>query len=207
MIQSSEKAQLITLLYEARSGDADARHELLLRMRMYIGSLAKRDFPRRLSAKLDASDIIQQSMVEADLGLKDFDGRSNAELHAWLERLVKRNLIDAKRCFADAGKRTLTREVPLGSVNEASPGICHSLTASRVLRRREVDRELENAIARLPDRRRTVVELRHRHQLSYAEIATRMGMTEVAARKLWSRSLEQLRSLLNQSSDQQRPPE
>lgn len=192
---------LMSLLSRARDGDVESRNHLLQMIRWHIANQASADFPRVLSSKMDASDIVQQSLVEADRGLQDFCGTSAGELRVWLDRLVQRNLIDAKRHFCETRKRNLGQEVPLANTSGASLAHDISVTASAIVQRREVDEELESAIAQLPERRRRVVELRHRYRLSYADIAAQMGMSETAARKLWSRSLDDLRSLLKQPRD------
>jgi DNA-directed RNA polymerase specialized sigma24 family protein len=49
----------------------------------------------------------------------------------------------------------------------------------------------------LPSRRQRIIELRHRRWLSYAEIGEELDLTEAAARKLWSRTVEDLRKALS----------
>jgi RNA polymerase sigma-70 factor (ECF subfamily) len=66
-----------------------------------------------------------------------------------------------------------------------------------LVRRRETDDELLRAVAQLPERSQQVLELRHRMGLSHAEVAEELGMTEAAARKLWSRIVEELQERLS----------
>ena len=64
------------------------------------------------------------------------------------------------------------------------------------MRRKEVDEQLLRAVAHLPERSRQMLQLRHQQGLSHADVGKELGMTEAAARKLWSRTIQDLRQLL-----------
>jgi RNA polymerase sigma-70 factor, ECF subfamily len=80
----------------------------LEKYRTYLDLLVRRQVDGRLQAKLDASGIVQQTLWEAHQGLKDLRGSSDAEVAAWLRRILVRNLTDEIRKLT-AGKRDLAR--------------------------------------------------------------------------------------------------
>lgn len=184
------------LLAAARSGDGTAIGEVCTLLQNYLLLAAEQRLGRDIQPKVAASDIVQLSLLEAHQEFSSFRGSSEAEVRIWLIRILEHNLIDSTRQFRGTQQRDVSREMPLG-IGESRPDIAGPhRTASSILRRRETDEEMYRAVAQLPDRRRQVVELRHRDGRSYAEIGRELGISEVTARKLWSRAVEQLRSKL-----------
>ncbi len=186
-----------SLLANARQGDDEALGELWQQLRHYLLLTADRGLGRGLRAKLGASDIVQQSLLEAQRDFAGFTGDSEDELRAWLVKLVKHNLIDAGRRYGGTQQRDLTREVWIDVTNKQREIPGRDKTASSLMRRHERDEQLLRAVARLPERRRRIIELRHRRGLSFAQIGDELGISEVAARKLCSRAVEELRRSLS----------
>lgn len=183
------------LIQAARDGDDAALCQIWQQLRSYILMFADQRLDQGLKGKLDASDIVQQSLLEAHRDFREFRGQSEAELKSWICRLVVHNLTDAGRRFRQSQQRCLTKEVSWCAEAEAS-AMSGEASVSSVIRRRETDDELMRAVAELPERSQQVLELRHRMGLSHAQIAQELGMTEAAARKLWSRIVEELQERL-----------
>jgi len=166
-------------------------------LRLFLIQTATRNLSPALSRKMDASDIVQKSMLEVHSGITGFKGTTPAEFRAWMIRIVDNNVIDAGRQFQKTQSRDIAREVPLDR-DDLGSGLAGShRTASSVMRRDETDVELIDAIAKLPKRRQRILELRHYEGLAYAEIGTEMGLSELAARKLYSRTIVELRKLMS----------
>src|SRR5690242_13430868 len=91
----------------------------LEKFRAYLHLLIRHRLDDRLQGKLDASGVVQQTLWEAHQGWKDFRGHSEAEVAAWLRRILVRNLTDEVRKLA-AGKRDLARERSLEAAVEQS---------------------------------------------------------------------------------------
>ena len=189
------------LLRAARSGDEAALERLWVEMRAYLLEIARRDLGADLRSKLDASDIVQQSLLEAQPDLPDLGGTNDQELRSWLRQLVQHNLEDAGRHFRLARRRSVHREESISPGNAFALVDSRQLTGSTMARRSESDRLLLAAIARLPELRRRIVLMRHRDGLHYCEIARRLDIAEPAARKHWSRAVVQLRELLGQDGE------
>lgn len=177
-------------LAAARAGVGEALGELLESCRAYLLQNAQRDLDPALIAKGGASDVVQQTMLDA---LRDFDrfqGGSEAELRAWLQRLLRHNLIDFARQYRDAGKRMIGREEPLPDGSGGVAADWSSPSAQAVARERE--QAIQRALDRLPDDYRRVLRLRYQGECSFEEIGRVMDLSANAARKLWTRALKRL---------------
>jgi len=155
-----------------------------------------------LRSKLDASDIVQQSLLDAFQGAGHFSGSTSAELRAWLLKIVEHNLADAGRQFRVAEKRDISREVSLDCIQAPHDLASTTVTASVAMRRNERDAELGKAISGLSRRHEQIIELRHKHGMNYAAIGVEMGISEAAARQLWKRAINALRTQLTNTNDQ-----
>ncbi len=181
------------LMQSALNGDRDATNEVLARAREILETTARGSVDNGLRRKVGPSDLIQQTLVEAYEHLGTFRGTTVGEFRSWLATMFKHNLIDADRRYRHSQQRDISLEVPLES-NTPLPG--SDPTPSSIARAIESDTELWNAISSLPERERTIIVLRHRDQLSHAEIAARLKMNEAAVRKQWGRTVERLRRML-----------
>jgi RNA polymerase sigma-70 factor (ECF subfamily) len=189
------------LIEAAHGGDDAALGEICERLRDFLLLTADRGLNRGLRAKASASDIVQQSLLDAHQGFDGFHGATQAQLLAWLAKIVERNLIDLARQYCQTQQRDFSREMSIDQGDKQLEIAGPQKTGSSIYRRREADEQLLRAVEELPERQRQVIELRHRHGLSYAEIAKHLDISEVAARKLWSRTIEDLRKKLSQHDD------
>jgi RNA polymerase sigma-70 factor (ECF subfamily) len=169
------------------------RDYLLLLVRLQIGP--------RLRTKLDASDVVQQAILQAHERRDQFRGRTEGEWLAWLRAILANALASASRRF-EAQARNPGRERSLEAELERSASRLNGLFAAdqtspseRAVRGEEMMR-LSQAIARLPDHERRVVELHYLEGLAVAEVAERIGRTRPAAVGLLFRGLKRLRELL-----------
>lgn len=204
------------LLEAARNGDDDALGQICQRFREHLLLTADNDLGGDIRGKFGASDVVQQSMLEVHNDFRRFAGKSEAEFRRWITRLVERNLIDASRQYRQTKRRDIAREIPITSnrsrrnytsgrnLNQSELALtAREGTASGIVSRQEDDQALAAAINQLSCRQRQVVELRHRQSLSYAQIADQLNTSETAARKTWSRAVEQLRQTLAEQHERQ----
>jgi RNA polymerase sigma-70 factor (ECF subfamily) len=185
----------------ARTGSREALGQVLEACRDYLLLVANKELDPRLRAKGGASDLVQQTFLEAQQDFARFHGESEAELLAWLRRLLLNNLADFRRNYRDTGKRQAGREVPLEADSAAGTpggGLAADLPSpSGQAMAREQDEALDRALARLPEDYRQVLLWRYRQERSFEEIGHLLGRTANAARKLWLRAVERLRRELD----------
>jgi len=181
----------------------------LEKFRAYLDLLVRHRLDDRLKGKLDASGVVQQTLYEAHQGWKDFRGTSEAEVAAWLRRILARNLADEVRKLA-AGKRDLARErsleqaVERSSANLAAWLAQQQSSPSQQAVRHEQMLELATALARLSEDQRTAIELHHLEGYSLAEVGHHMQRSKEAVAGLLFRAMKQLRTLLPAGNESER---
>jgi RNA polymerase sigma-70 factor (ECF subfamily) len=166
--------------------------------RDYLLLLARARLGGRLRLKLDPSDVVQQTLLEAH---RDRDQFRGGDLAAWLRQVLARNIANAGRDLNRA-RRDPARERSLqAALDESSARLEAFLAAddsspSLRARRNEQMLLLARALAALPDDQREAVALRHLHGLSLAQISDELGRTPAAVAGLLHRGLDRLRSLM-----------
>jgi len=196
-------SQLQQLLNAIRQGDAQAQGEVLLRYQPWLLLLARLQSDTRFQGKFDASDIAQQTLLEALRALGQFRGQTEAELLAWLRQVLAHVIAHEVRRYGGAQKRDVGREVSLEqSLANSSQRLGEMLAASasspsRQAARHEQEVLLAEVLACLPADYREVLVLRNLEGLSHEEIAARMGRSVGAVRMLWVRALAQLREAMD----------
>jgi RNA polymerase sigma-70 factor, ECF subfamily len=190
------------MLRLARQDPGQALGPLLERYRHYLQLLARLQIGRRLQGKVDASDVIQEVFLEAHRHFDRFRGMEEAELASWLRQILAARLAKlVRRYFRTQGRNIrLERELAL-SVDQSSKVLDRGLIAahsspSQSAARREQGLILAEALGRLPEHYREVLILRHLEELSFPEIAGRLGRSLDSVKNLWARGLAQLREVL-----------
>ena len=174
----------------------------LERYRSYLHFLARVHLDPRLAAKVDASDMVQQTFLQAHQGLDQFQGRSEEELAAWLRRILTLNLALAARDLGRA-KRDVGREQSLEAAVDASSARLEAWLAadqsspSQQADRNEQIRRLAEALDQLPDAQREAVVLHYWQGWTVVEIGRHLNRTPAAVAGLLKRGLQQLRQHLN----------
>jgi RNA polymerase sigma-70 factor (ECF subfamily) len=169
--------------------------------RDYLRVLARAQLDPRLRGKLDPSDVVQQSLLEAHRDAGQFRGGTSGELAVWLRRILARNLANAVRDLGRA-KRDVGREQSLEQALERSSVRLEGWLADEGLSpddqaaRNEQLLRLASALAGLPAGQREAVELRHLHGWPLLDIAAHLGRTPAAVAGLLHRGLDTLRTLL-----------
>lgn len=188
------------LLEQARAGDREALGGLLEEYREYLRLLARARVGRGLRTRLDPSDLVQETLLEAQRDFRQFLGRTDGELAVWLRRILARNLADQVK-HHQSQRRDLAREQPLDPlIEQAHEALAAGLsTPSAQAARREQAVVVASALAKLPPDYREVIVLRHLEGRSFEEIAAAMGRKSGAVRMLWMRALEKLGKTVEQA--------
>ena len=173
----------------------------LERFRSYLVLLARLKLDRKLRGKLDASDVVQQTLLEAHAALESCRGDDLAAQAAWLRQILARNLANAVRDLTRA-KRDVRKERSLQTDLDNSASQMEGWLAAREsspsqkLERHERALQLAEALVQLPEAQRDAVVLRHFQGLSLADIAEQLDCTTAAVTGLLHRGLKNLRKSL-----------
>jgi RNA polymerase sigma-70 factor (ECF subfamily) len=184
----------------ARGGCKESLGQLTEACRTYLLLVANQELEPELQAKGGASDLVQDTFLEAHRDFPRFLGRSEAELRGWLRRILLHNLANWRRHYFETERRKITREISLDD-GSATRDLRQALSASRSSPIHEAIQEeqaqaLDRALDRLPAHYRAVIVWRHREQSSFEAIGRRLNRTGEAVRKLWTRAVEQLQQEL-----------
>jgi RNA polymerase sigma-70 factor (ECF subfamily) len=170
--------------------------------RDYLLVLARAHLAARLRTKLDASDVVQQALLQAHAGRGQFQGRTPAELAAWLRRILANVLAGSARAFATAARDVGAERSLAAALDESSAQLGAGLAAghsspSEQAARGEQMLRVSAALARLPDDQRRAVELHHLAGLSLADVGEVMGRSSRAVAGLLVRGMRRLRQSLD----------
>ncbi len=201
---SDGKQAITDLIASARRDRPGTLDRLLECYRNYLHLLAGTWIDRSLRAKADASDVVQETLLKAHLGFDEFRGMSEAELVAWLRKILARNLADLARRHRRVAARDLARERSLDQVLDDSSRALGTLIAaagsspSASAQRRELSVVLADALSDLSEDHRQVIVLRNLEECGWSDIAARMERSPEAARLLWVRALKQLKGRIEE---------
>jgi RNA polymerase sigma-70 factor (ECF subfamily) len=173
--------------------------------RVYLRVLAGLQLDPRWHAKLDPSDLVQQTLLRAHEKREQFRGRTDAEFTAWLCQILANNLADAVRRYGTLGRDVALEQSLEDAVKTSSARLASCLAADtaspseRAARNEQVLR-LAQALVRLPEDQRRAVELHHLTGCPVAEVAHQMGRGTRAVAGLLLRGMKRLRQLLNEET-------
>jgi RNA polymerase sigma-70 factor (ECF subfamily) len=183
-------------LAAARTGSREALGEALQAYRAYLLLIAQQELDPELRAKGGASDLVQETFLDAHRLIGRFEGATEGAWTAWLRELLLNNLADFVRRYRATGKRHVGREVgqPAGDSACDRGGELTADTSSPSVTAMAAEQSvaLERALDRLPADYREVLTLRYQGDLSFEDIGQRLGRSGNAARKLWLRALHKL---------------
>ncbi len=197
--QLPSNASFEELVAAAQAGSRESLGRLLDSYRRYLLLIANQELQLRGPSDVTASDVVQDTFLEAHRDFAAFGGVTEQTFRGWLRQMLLHNLADAYRRRGAAAKRPAAREAHLSAsaaywalASVAAP----DQTPSDMASDHERVGRLELALAKLPDHYRHVILLRYREGLSFEEIAHLTHRSLDSVRKLWLRGVEQLQRLL-----------
>jgi RNA polymerase sigma-70 factor, ECF subfamily len=200
------------LLERAGQGDPAARQELFVRHRERLRRMIRVRLDRRLAARVDPSDVVQEALADAAAKLSDYLRRRPLPFYPWLRRLAWERLVKLHRRHIRAGKRSVAREdlgppaLPDDSALElARRLIAPGTSPSHHLIREELRSRVQAALAQLNEGDRELLVMRYLEQLANAEIAEALGISEGAVKMRHLRALERLRGILADELGEESP--
>jgi RNA polymerase sigma-70 factor (ECF subfamily) len=210
MVGNTPEPDTDQLLAQASRGDQFARQQLLGRHRARLRRMVAVRLDRRLSARIDPSDVVQEALMDADGKLSDYLRKRPLPFYPWLRRLAWERLVKLHKRHMKSRKRSVSREepqplsLPDQSAYELAQHLAGSGTSpSQGLLRAELRLRVKTALAQLPEIDREILVMRYLEQLSSREIAAVLEIGEGAVRMRHRRALERLSRLLGGSREEE----
>jgi RNA polymerase sigma-70 factor (ECF subfamily) len=193
------------MILEARAGGEAGIGPLLELYRNYLRLLARIEIGRRLQGKVDASDLVQDTFLDAHRNFARFRGSDEPQLVSWLRHILAAKVANLLRHYLGTQGRDVRLEQELAAeLDNSSRVLGHELAASitspsQQAAQREQAVVLADALQKLPDDYREVIIHRHLEGLTFPEVALRMQRSQDSVEKLWLRALARLRQVFGQS--------
>jgi len=200
---NDDAANTSDLLERARRGNGEALGRLLELHRMALHRLAERQLDGRVAVRVAASDVIQQTFLEAHRRFGQFAGREEREWAAWLRAILEHKVAGAIRDHALLQKRTVRRERSMDQEQGSKADLKQGLDAgysspSQKAMRVEEEARLGRALGALPEDQREAVRLRHLEGWALEDVARRLNRTPAATAGLIKRGMQALRRRLHE---------
>jgi len=199
----SDANELDPLLERAAGGDSVARQELLALHEDQLKRMVRVRMDRRLAARVDPSDVVQEAYLEAWQKLSSYLEERPVAFYPWIRRIAWERLVDLHRAHVGAQRRSVERErrhapaLPDHSTVELISRLAATGTsASARLVREEAKRRLARALEKLRPADRELLVLRYLEELSVKDVAGIVGASEGAVKVRCFRAVERLHALL-----------
>ncbi len=195
----------IDLLVAAARKHPDQLGAILERYQGFLLREGERQLGSQVATRLDADDLVQETFAKAVRNFHQFAGSTEAEFTAWILKIHANSLRDQLRRHLHSEGRAVGHEARLynpdgnDSCRSLEPAADQSTVSQRVIRAQH-ERQLEEALERLPEAQREAVRLRHLEGLSIDQIAKRLGRSLSAAAGLVKRGLNGLRDRMTDES-------
>jgi RNA polymerase sigma-70 factor (ECF subfamily) len=201
---ASERPEIDEILARVRSGESGAVDDLLTAHREPLRRMIGLRLDPALAARLDASDVVQDVLLEAHRRLSDYLRNPVMPFQLWLRHIAQDHIIDAHRKHRQAQRRSLDRERPLAharlddqsSLDLAGQLLDQEMTPASAAIRHELQKRLDRAVDELDEDDREIIVMRHGEQLSNQDVAAALGLSEAAASMRYLRAVRRLRAAL-----------
>jgi RNA polymerase sigma-70 factor (ECF subfamily) len=205
MTGEPDHLELDHLLSRARAGDEPALAMLFNRHRERLRKMIRLRMDRRLSGRIDSSDVLQDAYLKVRERLKEHQDEPSLPFFLWLRLVTGQTLIDLHRRHLNTQRRDAGMEISLhrgampqaSSVSLAAQLFGKLTTASQAAVRAEHRVIVQEALNGMDPIDREVLTLRHFEHLSNEETALVLGLTKSAASNRYVRALKRLKDILS----------
>ncbi len=189
------------LIERASGGCQEAREQLLARYRGQLRRMVAMRMDDRLSPRVDPSDVVQEALVDASRRLTEYLQSRPVSFYPWLRQIAFNRLVDLHRAHIRSDKRSVKREQSMPISDASATWLAEGFLARdtgpvRRLLRAELRARVQQILAKLSEYDREIILLRHLEELSSAECAEVLGITEAATKQRHVRAVQRLRALL-----------
>jgi RNA polymerase sigma-70 factor (ECF subfamily) len=197
----------LDLLRHAQGRNEDALNEVLIKHRDRLKRMISVRMNQKLQSRIDASDVIQDTFIEASRALNSYLENPKMPVFIWLRHLAGQKLIQAHRLHLGAHKRAAGREqrifggAPQATSQSMAIQLAGSITSpSQAAEKNEAKDRLMAALDSMDEIDREILTLRHFEHLSSRETAEVVGMNHEAVRKRYIRALDKMQRILAEPS-------
>lgn len=202
-----EGDQTLNLLKGIENGDDAAVNRLMERHRESVRRMIQMRLDQAVARRVDASDVVQDVLLEASQRLAEYIQNPSMPFHLWLRQLAKDRVIDMHRRHRGAQRRSVDREhvlSHLASDERSAADLAtllkdQELTPAAATVRREMQQRFLDALALLDEHDREIILMRHFEHLGNGEVAQALGLSPPAAGMRYLRAIRRLRELLTES--------
>jgi RNA polymerase sigma-70 factor (ECF subfamily) len=202
-LSTDDSRQIEALLRAAAGGDAESWRALVGRFEGRLRRMVLFRLNARVYGRIDESDVIQETFLEAWRHLSDYMRRPEFPFYLWLRGIAANKLHELHRHHLGAKMRDVAREISLNRTSHdntsaalAAQLMGHGTRPSEAAVRAEVKIRLHEALNNMDPIDLEVLALRHFEQLSPAETAQVLGIKEKAAGMRYVRALRRLKEIL-----------
>ena len=202
-LMGSEPSEIDTLVAEFRAGNEGALEKLFTTVRPRLQQMVSLRIGAQLQARLDPSDVLQEAYLDAEQKIERYLQRPTVSPFVWLRGVAFDRLAKLQRQHLGTQGRAVARECRLpenSSVHLAQHLAARTDTASAVLSRKEIHRQLQLAIDQLSDEDRDVILMRHFEEMTNLEVAEALGIKPTTATMRHGRALARLKKQLSKQS-------
>jgi RNA polymerase sigma-70 factor (ECF subfamily) len=201
---TEETSEESGLLHRAAGGDQDALHALFSRYRDRLKRMVHLRLNRRLSGRVDDSDVLQESYLEIAKHLDEYLKEPSTPFFLWLRNMTALKLAEVHRRHLGTQLRDADREVtlhrgglPMADSVSLAAQLLGKLTApSQAAIKAETRILVQEALNSMDPIDREVLALKHFEQLSTTEIAEVLGLSKAGAGSRYLRAIKRLREIL-----------
>lgn len=188
------------LIADAQAGDAEALGRLLENYRDHLRQIARQKLDSAIKGRVDPSDVVQQTFLEAKQAFDDFRGQAGPQFFAWIERILENNVANTVQFHRRSQKRSVLRErhVENGASRQHDGDLFDGKGASpsHKIRQSEQREIVIRFVDRLPTGEQEAIRLRYLKDHSLDEIAVELARSKQAVAGLLKRGLRRLREQL-----------
>ncbi len=199
-----EGDQTQDLLKGVANGDPSAVNRLMDRHRDAVRRMVQMRLDQAVARRVDASDVVQDVLLEASQRLSDYIRSPSMPFHLWLRQLAKDRIIDMHRRHRAAQRRSVDREQNISSFASDDQSAADltallrdaELTPAASALRKEMEERFVLALDQLDEADREIIIMRHFEHLGNGEVAEALGLSAPAAGMRYLRAIRRLRELL-----------
>ena len=188
------------LVGAAKDGDSEAHSEICRQVQGQLNRMADQQLDGQLRRKVNPSDIVQATLTRMVQGFGDFRGSTSAEFYGWLNSILRNEVHSTRRDYQRQRRDVRRESEPKSNVNVGDFQPTED-TPQNQLQQQEKLARFREVIKILPPDYARVIELRSIQELSFEDVALKMGRSVNAVSKLWGRALVSLQQELEKIDD------